>query len=613
MSRRTLQIAPGFSLPIDAVTETFALLATRGAGKTYTSKVIIEEMLKAGLHVVVLDPMPAWWGLRSSADGKSPGYQIAIFGGEHGDLPLESSAGKFIADLVVNERLSCIIDVSEFSKTRRKEFVADFAERLYKRNREAMHLVLEEADLFAPQKPRAGEERMLGAIEDIVRRGRGRGIGTTLITQRSAVINKDVLELTANLIALRTTGPRDRAAIKGWLEAHGTTAEIKAILDTLPKLPTGEAWFYSPQFLGKLERIKVRRAETFDSSATPKPGQAKRRPKTVADVDLGALATQMQDTIERAQADDPKVLRRRIAELEKERSQQGPPERVLELEQELVKVREELVTLAREKTPAPERVEVPIFDASDAQQMHKVLAEARDYWADASGFIAQFVAQMAQQVDAAQELSKKGEQWGREVIKHAQSIGEITPEPLKVRDVMAGIASAAAEGKPRGDLGGPERRILRALAWWRAANNDAPSRLQLAMVAGYHPRTKSFTNALGSLRSAGLVDYPEPGYISATRWGQNAAEPVASPGTEQDLQAMIFAQVKPAQARILRVLVDIYPESISRENLAGRLEYHPRTKAYTNNLGALRTLGLIDYPQSGHVRATEAMFLRRAA
>jgi len=68
-----LKIATGLDLPIDTVTQTFAILARKGAGKTYTGMVMTEEMVDAGLQMVVLDPLGAWWGLRSSADGTKPG------------------------------------------------------------------------------------------------------------------------------------------------------------------------------------------------------------------------------------------------------------------------------------------------------------------------------------------------------------------------------------------------------------------------------------------------------------------------------------------------------------------------------------------------------------
>jgi hypothetical protein len=42
--------------------QTFAVLAKRGAGKTYTTLVLVEEMLKAQLQVVVADPVGVTWG-----------------------------------------------------------------------------------------------------------------------------------------------------------------------------------------------------------------------------------------------------------------------------------------------------------------------------------------------------------------------------------------------------------------------------------------------------------------------------------------------------------------------------------------------------------------------
>jgi len=62
--------------------------------------------------------------------------------------------------------------------------VADLAEELHRKNRNPLHLVIDEADAFAPQKPRPDETRMLGALDEIVRRGRIRGLGCTLVTQR---------------------------------------------------------------------------------------------------------------------------------------------------------------------------------------------------------------------------------------------------------------------------------------------------------------------------------------------------------------------------------------------------------------------------------------------
>ncbi len=111
-----LHLSKDLSLPIDAVTQTFAFLARRGAGKTYGASKLCEEMLGVGAQVVVLDPVGNWYGLRLGADGKSKGLAIPVFGGLRGDIPLEPGAGALVADLVVDRELSVVLDVSMFRK-----------------------------------------------------------------------------------------------------------------------------------------------------------------------------------------------------------------------------------------------------------------------------------------------------------------------------------------------------------------------------------------------------------------------------------------------------------------------------------------------------------------
>src|SRR4249920_1587243 len=107
-----LNLAPDLRLPLDAVSRTFGILAVRGAGKSNTAAVMAEEKSAAHLPFCVIDPVGSWFGLRSSADGKAPGLPIPIFGGKHGDVPLERGAGELIADLIVEKRLTCVLDLS---------------------------------------------------------------------------------------------------------------------------------------------------------------------------------------------------------------------------------------------------------------------------------------------------------------------------------------------------------------------------------------------------------------------------------------------------------------------------------------------------------------------
>jgi hypothetical protein len=303
-----VRISKQLSLPIQVVTETIGVVAQRGAGKTYATNVLAEELIGLSLPVCILDPMGVYWGLLSSADGESEGLPVVILGGDHGHVQITSKSGKQVAEWVVRDRRPSVVDISHFRKNEQRQFVTDFAEELYilkAKHKEALHLILDEADLWAPQRPQPDQMRMLGAIEDLVRRGRARGIGLTLVTQRPAVISKDVLTQVSVLMALRITGPQDRKAVDDWIKYHGDEEQRERVLESIAQLPIGTAWFWSPGWLGILKKIQIRKRRTFDSSATPKPGEVRREPRTLATVDFAALAELFQPEAEPESEEKP--------------------------------------------------------------------------------------------------------------------------------------------------------------------------------------------------------------------------------------------------------------------------------------------------------------------
>jgi len=289
-----------FTLPEEAVTGTFGILAMRGVGKTHTAVVMAEELIGANHQTVILDPLDVWWGLRADADGKGPGLSIYVFGGDHADLPLESTAGALIADVIVEQGICAILSLRHLSKTQQRRFVADFAEQLYYRKGEAkhrtpLHLIIDEADSFAPQRVMGESARMFGAIDDLVRRGRTSGIGVTLISQRAAALNKDVLTQIDVLVCLRTVAPQDRKALDLWIQAHDSHDQREMFMESLAVLPIGTAWFWSPGWLHIFDMVEVRQRNTFDSSATPKIGEVRKAPARLAQVDINTIVTRMQE------------------------------------------------------------------------------------------------------------------------------------------------------------------------------------------------------------------------------------------------------------------------------------------------------------------------------
>lgn len=569
-----LHISETLTLPLDFVAMTAVILARKGSGKTYTSAVLTEEMLAASQQVVIVDPVGVWWGLKSSADGKEAGFPIAIFGGEHGDLPLLSASGELIAEAIVDHGFSCILDLSMMTKGEMARFAACFLEALYRRNRNSMHLVVDEADAFAPQRTFGVDDaKTLGAMQSIVRRGRARGIGVTMITQRPQVLNKDVLTQADVLIALRLGHPKDIDAIEEWVNVHAEPKEAKAMVDSLPSLPTGTAWVWGPM-LSIFEKVGIRRRKTFDSSATPKPGEKTIAPKVLAPVDMKRLGEAIAQTAEEQQANSPDVLRRRIAELE--RAPKGNSERGAMLIERIQKMEAELNELrSREANLALAKETVSI--------LQRTLAAAAE---TAGELAAQLYFPPLEVTPAA--LKPYQEQWKQES--------------------RAFDKPSNGTGASHADLTTPQTRILEALGRCLSIKRARVTRPWVAFLAGASPKSSAFTNNLGALRSKGLVDY-ENGMVYLTENGRKCVpNHISHAMSRGELHDRIIDMLPVPQGRILNVLLGRDGKSLDRPKLAELSGASPTSSAYTNNLGAMRSLGLIEYGPNSTVFAKQDLF-----
>ena len=275
-----LQSGRNFSVPVDYQVHTTALIGIRGSGKTVAATVLAEEMLEHGLPFVAIDPVGVWWGLRSA-------YQLVIVGGEHGDLPLEKDSGARMAEAILEHNVPCVIDMSGESKTTVRKFVTDFCDRLMELNPTGTrHIFLEEAPELVPQRPLGEQKRSLAAVDRLVRLGRNKGYGCTIISQRFATINKDVLTQCENLIALRCIGKHDRDAAADWIAevVHDTESEKKAekFVKSLTGLENGDAWFWSPQWLKEFVQIHFRMRKSHHPGETRSVGQSAQQVQMVA-------------------------------------------------------------------------------------------------------------------------------------------------------------------------------------------------------------------------------------------------------------------------------------------------------------------------------------------
>ncbi|MFB3432021.1 MAG: helicase HerA-like domain-containing protein [Phycisphaerales bacterium] len=554
------------TMPEDVQTITTAILGNRGSGKTNTGSVIVEDLLELGAQVVIVDPTDVWWGLKSSKSGKSPGYPVVVAGGAHGDVPIAGQDGAEIANFVVENRVSVILSLRHLRKADQRRFVTDFAEQVYHRkgeteNRTPLLLAIDECDAFIPQRVQGDVARMVGAIEDIVRRGRAAGLGCMLISQRAASVNKDVLTQVEAIIAHRHTSPQDRNALKAWVEGHDSQGHGKVFLETLAELKQGEAWVWSPEWLDVFEKVKVRERRTFDSSATPKQGKVA-KPTAQAEIDLDALTAQLKQSVETARANDPKELKKRIAELERDAANQKP--------------------------------------VVDTYAIDKAVCEAlkqRDrQWQDCvDKWYAEVEKQRREQAE--QIIRTPAPSFGTPdntvVVKQARKVVTDAPKTSS-RASVGTIDTTAIEPVKSGAL---ESRILDALAWWEAVGIKHPSRTQVAFVAGSKVGGH-FNNTVSKLRTSGLVDYPEGGSVCLTDSGRAQATVTDAPRNFDGLCAMVRGVIDGGlPTLIFNTLVE--HGEMSKDELSELLDR--RGGHFNNTVSRLRSLGVVDYPSKGRV------------
>jgi uncharacterized protein len=575
---KMIRIAKGLQLPVRVVTEKIGILGATGSGKTTTASVLVEELLRAQLPVATIDPTDAWWGLGSSKDGKAEGFPVTVLGGDHGHAPLEETAGAVIADLLADSAPPLVISLAHFTKGAMRRFLADFAERLYLKNRRALHLVWDEADEAAPQNPAKmkGGERLYGAIDQIVRRGRIRGLGVTMISQRSAEISKSILSQCSVLIAHRASHPTDLDPILDWMKGNAKD-RIEEVRSTISKLKNGEAWVMSPELLGVFDRYAIRDRETFNSSATPAPGEEAVVPRRLAKPDLALLQEKMRDTIERAKANDPAALRRRISELERD--------------------------IARKPAAAPpapakvERVEVPVVKGAELKRLETLterLLAAQDRLAQAQQAIVTEVGTLAGRI-----LSLN-----RGAVAHAAPRAAAPALPARrpipaVPPPRAAAPRAPGGSAPEGDLGKGELRILAAAA----QHPEGVTREQLTVLTGY--KRSSRDTYLQRLRARGLIEDGER--IRATAEGVAALGPAFEPlPTGAALLEHWLGRLPVGERVVLEVVVAGYPDAVDRQRISEATSYQRSSR--DTYLQRLRSRQLVVEAGRGQVRASDTLF-----
>ncbi|WP_292727966.1 ATP-binding protein [Methanoculleus sp.] len=219
----------------ELVTGRTCIIAQSGAGKSWSIAVLCEQLLKARVGFCLIDTEGEYSSLRDRFPvlwvGSADGCDVGI-----GQANLQELMRNAICS-----RTAVIFDVSEADMREEVTHLADALYDLESGLKKPFLLIVEEADKFIPQ---SGDS--IKKIEEISRRGRKRGLGLLVATQRPSLVAKNVLSQCNNQIIGKLSIENDLKAVSLFFSSKKEVGE-------LAELEPGEFFV-----MGGLSREKVR-------------------------------------------------------------------------------------------------------------------------------------------------------------------------------------------------------------------------------------------------------------------------------------------------------------------------------------------------------------------
>lgn len=575
---KRFEIGPGVTCDLDRLVDTRLLVqANSGGGKSWLLRRLLEQTHGHVQHLVI-DPEGEFASLRERFD-----YVLAAKSG--GDTAADPRSAALLAERLLELKVSAILDIYELKPHERIAFVGRFLEALVDAPKSLWHpalVVVDEAHVYCPEK---GEAESAGAVKDLATRGRKRGFCALLATQRLSKLHKDAAAECNNKLIGRTSLDID-------MDRAGDELGIKkGDRGGLRDLRAGEFYAFGPAFAHRgISTVQVGEVETTHPKAGARLAFTAPPPTSKVKALLPKLADLPAEQEERAKSIDG--LKKENAQLRRE------------------------LTIAAHAAPKAETKTVEKFVLKDGQlarfeQAVKAFAgvvdrltakaeEARDRAVDAMA-------------DACMAIEKTRTP---QPYTHAPA-ARPDARPLAPSKAMGGSRPVSPPARPARDastdgLTPAKQKILNGLAFLHGIGVAPADKTQLALIVGVSPTSGGYFNNLGALRSSGLIHYPNGGTVALTDAGAAVASTDGVPSSTEELHDAIRAKLPPAKWKILEALIPVYPNAMHKDALAERIGVQPTSGGYFNNLGSLRSLGLIAYPQPGHAAATPVLFLETA-
>lgn len=557
-----------------------AVLGKTRSGKSSVMRGLVEGLLDDHKPVCIIDPKGDWWGLKLKSDGKHPGFPVVIFGGPDvpgADVPINEHAGHSVAELFATGNRPCLIDLGGWMPAARTRFWIDFASTLFRHTKGERWIAIDEVHNFAPKGKLLSPDATMALhwTNRLASEGLGKGLQMIFASQRPQKVHNDTLTSAETLIAMRVLHPSDRGAVSDWIKGCGDDGGDQ-VLNTLGQMQRGEAWVWSPEIGFGPKRVQFPMFTTYDSFR-PQTQRDTKRLRGWASVNLDEVREKFASIIDESKANDPRELKKTITELRKQ--------------------------LAEQPAPAVQTKTVERFVLKDGQ-----LQRAERIVSSIESLLAKLAAASTTLSDAIQQTARQRPVDAPAAVRAAAAAPERAPAATRQRQKPDATQNDAVR-HDGGDVSAAQQKLLNALSFLMSIGVVQADKRQLAIFVRSSPSSGTYLKKLGALRTAGLIDYPSTRTVELTRAGAALASTVGVPATTKELHAAIQSRIPPTKWRILSALIAVHPQTMTKDALAEKVSLAPGSGTFLKYLGSLRTLGLVDYPRTSEVVASDLLFI----
>jgi hypothetical protein len=575
--------------------------ASSGGGKSWLIRKLLEVTFGLFPHIVI-DVEGELKTLREKFD-----YIIA--GADDADCPANVRTAKLLARRVMELNASCIVDIYELKQFEKPMFVKEFIEALLHAPKELWAprlVVIDEAHLFAPEGDKKGQVSA-AAVCDLMGRGRKRGLGVVLATQRLSKLRKDAAGECRNKMVgfCNLLADRKRAADDlGFIGKDG--------LELVRRLDTGQFFAVGPAISKKdVIQIQVGKVQTTH----PQPGQGLQAALPPPKEKVKKLLSELKDLPKQAQEEARTLAEAqgRIKELERQ-LRAAPPQPAPQ--EGLSKAQ---VKALEARLGASERVAKENLKRHMDKLREEAATQGRGYgrilqqMKSAHGAI---TAQMKNLEVVATRLAKESQVklpkrlGAQKVVVHGREVGktEFVPGfnwPMnQVAGTRTGRVNTETEiisNRPKaldkpvnGELGGGAKRLVEVLVRCMPA---AFTKAQWASLADLSHKSGTFGTYLSKIRSMGLIS-EERGLFRPTPEAVEfiglAPEQVAPPRNNADVVDMWKRALGGTPGKMIEVLRDAFPEALTRDDLAASVGITATSGTFGTYFSKLRSNNLVE-------------------